>query len=155
MKDNKVEGLKKRLKGDAICCIIIAIVMGVYAIAELSMYFSCNGEFVDMLNGSVQGLVMSIAFVIISLIMFEIMKHGKPFSKRIIVKLRVLGIWVMISAYLPDVVSFLVEFVKNNEGYFFPEISNVFVSLLGVLLVIISEIFYYGYELQEDVDSIA
>lgn len=108
-----------------------------------------------MLNGSVQGLVMSITFVIISLIIFEIMKHGKPFSKRIIVKLRVLGIWVMLSAYLPDVVSFIVEFLKNNEGYFFPDMSNVFVSLLGVLLIIISEIFYYGHELQEDVDSIA
>ena len=155
MKDNKVERLKKRLTGDAICCIIIAVVMGVFAIAELSMYFSCNGEFANMLNGSVQGLVMSITFVIISLIIFEIMKHGKPFSKRIIVKLRVLGIWVMLSAYLLDVVSFIVEFLKNNEGYFFPDMSNVFVSLLGVLLIIISEIFYYGHELQEDVDSIA
>ena len=82
MKDNKVERLKKRLTGDAIYCIIIAVVMGVFAIAELSMYFSCNGEFANMLNGSVQGLVMSITFVIISLIIFEIMKHGKPFSKR-------------------------------------------------------------------------
>lgn len=155
MKDNKVEGLKKRLKGDAICCIIVAIVMGMFAVAELSMYFSCDGAFPDMLKGSVQGLVMSISFVIISLIMVEITKHGKPFSKRIIVKLRVLGIWVMISAYLPDAVPCLVEFVRNNEGYFFPEISHVFVSFLGILLVIISEIFYYGYELQEDVDSIA
>ena len=155
MKDNKVEGLKKRLTGDTICCIIVAVVMGVFAIVELSMYFSCNGEFLDMLKGSVQGLVMSIAFVIISLIMFEIMKHGKPFSKRIIVKLRVLGIWVMISAYLPDAIPCFVEFVRNNEGYFFPEISHVFVSFLGILLVIISEIFYYGYELQEDMDSIA
>lgn len=33
--------------------------------------------------------------------------------------------------------------------------KNVIVSIIGVVIGVVSEIFVYGYELQDDVDSIA
>ena len=33
--------------------------------------------------------------------------------------------------------------------------KNVIVSVIGVVIGIVSEIFVYGYELQDDMDSIA
>ena len=155
MKDVKAEGLQKRIKADMIFSVVVAVIMLGVAIANFVFYFVHDGNYSEILCGAVQALVTCGGLIIVSLIMIEISKKGKPFSKSIIMKLRVLAVWVMLGVFLPNMVTFIVELVKMQESEFSLGGRDVFVGILGVTIGIISEIFYYGYELQEDMDSIA
>lgn len=155
MKDMKAEKLKERITVEMICGIVIAIAMGGMALVSIWSYIACDGTYVDTLGKAVEALVISIVFVIIDLIMAEIVKNGKPFSKSIIKKLQILAVWIMIGAYLPDIVVFVVDMSKLNVAEIVFDSKNIFVMLFGMIIGIVSEIFYYGFELQEDVDSIA
>ena len=156
MRDTKVEGLKKRLRVDVVCCFMIAIVEGILAMIDLWVFATCNESAnIDTLEEAVRALVISVSFVLLSFIMVEIQKNGKPFSKSIILKLRVLAVWVMVGAYIPNIASCVAEFVKTSVTTVLFNIDNVLVLLLGVIIAVISEIFVYGYELQEEMDSIA
>lgn len=156
MRDIKVEGLKKRLRVDVVCCFMIAIVQGILAMVDFWVFATLNRVAdVDILEEAVRALVISVSFVLLSLIMVEINKDGKPFSKGIILKLRVLAVWIMVGAYIPNIAVCVAEFVKTSVTTVLFNIDNVFVLLLGATIAIISEIFVYGYELQEEMDSIA
>lgn len=155
MKDIKAENLKKRIAVEMICGIAVAIAMGGMAIVSIWSYIACEGTYIETLGKAVQALVMCIVFFIIDLIMIEIVKNGKPFSKSIIIKLQILAVWIMIGAYLPDIAIFVVNMSKNSVAEIVFDPKNVFIMLFGMIIGIISEIFYYGYELQEDMDSIA
>lgn len=155
MKDTKAENLKKRIKADMVISIVVAVVMLGVAIANFASYFVYDGMHSEILCGAVQSFVTCIGLIIISLIMMEISRKGKPFSKSIIVKLRVLAVWIVIGAFFPNMVTFIVDLAKMQEAEFSLGGRDAFVAILGVIVGIISEIFYYGYELQEDMDSIA
>lgn len=155
MKDSKTEGLKKRIKADMIFTIIVAVVMLVVMISNFVSYFTYDGIHSEMLSGAIQSLVTCGGLIAISLIMVDIFRKGKPFSKSIIVKLRVLAVWIIVGAFLPNVVTFIVEILTIQEAEFSMGGRDAFVAILGVIIGIVSEIFHYGYELQEDMDSIA
>ena len=155
MKDMKVENLKKRITTEMICGMVVAIAMGGMALVSIWSYIACDGTYIETLSQAIQALVICIVFIIIDLIMIEIIKNGKPFSTSSIVKLRILAVWIMIGAYLPDVVVFVVSMIKINIAEIIFDPKNMFIMLFGIIIGIISEIFYYGYELQEDMDSIA
>lgn len=155
MKDMKAENLKNRITVEMICGIAVAIAMGGMALASIWSYIACDETYTETLGNAVQALVICIAFIIIDLIMIEIIKNGKPFTKSIILKLQVLAVWTMVGAYLPDIAVSLANMLKFNVAEVIFDAENMFVMLLGMIVGIISEIFRYGYELQEDMDSIA
>lgn len=155
MKDMKAENLKKRITVEMICGIAVAIAMGGMALVSIWSYIACDGTYTETLGNAVQALVICIAFIIIDLIMIEIIKNGKPFTKSIILKLQVLAVWTMVGAYLPDIAMFVANMSKTGVAELIFDAKNMFVMLLGVIVGIVSEIFRYGYELQEDMDSIA
>lgn len=155
MKDMKVENLKKRITVEMICGIVVAIAMGGMALVSIWSYIACNGTYTETLGNAVQAFVICIAFIIIDLIMIEIIKNGKPFTKNIILKLQVLAVWTMVGAYLPDIAMSVASMSKTGTAEVLFDAKNMFVMLLGMMVGIISEIFRYGYELQEDMDSIA
>lgn len=153
--DNKSDKLKNRLKIDTICCLITAIVMGLLALINMCYFLSCKETYLDTLSGAAGAFTICLSFVIISLILVEIKKTGKPFTKSIIWKLRILAIWIMFGAFLPDLTTLTAEFILRNTFEIIINTKNLFTCLLGVVIGILSEIFVYGYELQDDVDLIA
>lgn len=112
-----------------------------------------------MTNGIYAIFIMGIA-LILAFMLLEVHKNGKPFSKRIINELRILAVFIIIGGILPDAISNLISnavhgtsTLMNTEMIL--NAKNVIVSVIGVVIGIVSEIFVYGYELQDDMDSIA
>ena len=96
----------------------------------------------------IMGFIFYFAFLILDNI-FE------PFSKRNIRRLRVIAVLTMLLAIVPAAAMLIFKMVVfSHVNLGFSQI-NFFVLMTGILLGIISEIFKYGHELQEDMDQIA
>jgi len=110
---------------------------------------------IDSTGNAVSSIMMAVLFLIAYFMMQNIVKEGKPFSRKNIKRLRIMSIIIMLAALIPGSVKLLMTFaVFLNVTVQFSQISFL-VLVLGVLLGVISEVFRYGYELQEDLDQIA
>ena len=148
--DDKMNSLKNRTKADMVFSFVVAVIAAGVAITEFWVYFSMDGSVEKYLTNGIYAIfIMGIA-LILAFMLLEVHKNGKPFSKRIINELRI----------LPDAISNLISnavhgtsTLMNTEMIL--NAKNVIVSVIGVVIGIVSEIFVYGYELQDDMDSIA
>lgn len=94
------------------------------------------------------GIIFNFAYLILDNI-FE------PFSKKNIMRLRIMAVLTMLLAIMPAIIMNsikMIYFYNINIG--FSQI-NFFVMMIGVLLGVISEVFKYGHELQEEIEQIA
>ena len=155
MKDSKVEGLKKRIKADTICTIVMAIIMLGLLMVNMRSVYVYEGDYSGVIRSVVLLLVAVVVLIILSIMMIEILRKGKPFSKSVIMKLRVLAVWVILGAFLPNVVTMILEFTTTQQTELSIGITEILIAILGMMIGMISEVFYYGYELQDDMDSIA
>ncbi len=93
------------------------------------------------------GLIFYFAYLILDNI-FE------PFSKKNIIRLRIMAVLTMLLALLPATIMNIIKMVVfYNMNITFSQI-NFFVLMSGVLLGVISEVFKYGHELQEEIEQI-
>ena len=158
--NTKVEGLRKRTKSDMIASFAMALLAVYIVVVELYKYGNAQeSSFVHLTNG-IYAISFGIIEIILGLILLEVHKLGKPFSKRIINGLRALAVWVMITGIMPDMLAPIID--QAGTGYIeLPGLDvllsahNLVIVALGVVIGVISEIFVYGYELQEDNDLIA
>ena len=110
---------------------------------------------IDSAGNAVSSIMLGALFLIAYFMMRNIVKESKPFSRENINRLRVMAVTTMLAAIIPGIVKMLMTFaVFLNATVQFSQISFL-VLVLGVLLGVISEVFRYGYELQEDMDQIA
>ncbi|HPD01318.1 MAG: hypothetical protein GX625_08360 [Clostridiaceae bacterium] len=160
MKDKKAESLKKRIFGDMICSFAIAAVSIYVFITEMWTYFSTDRTYPKHITFGLYALFVFGFTLITGLILLEIRKTGKPFSQKIINKLRVLAVLVIVAGLIPDAVTPIIDDMLNGSAtqvaykLVFSE-KNIIIAIVGVVIGIVSEMFVYGYELQDDIDSIA
>ena len=158
--DDKMNSLKNRTKADMVFSFVVAVIAAGVAITEFWVYFSMDGSVEKYLTNGIYAIfIMGIA-LILAFMLLEVHKNGNPFSKRIINELRILAVFIIIGGILPDAISNLISnavhgtsTLMNTEMIL--NAKNVIVSVIGVVIGIVSEIFVYGYELQDDMDSIA
>lgn len=165
--NKKEENLKKRLYGDAICTWVIAafvVLIGLSKVMDAISGFMNGGVMKGSLEESpalalgdgVRELLMAAAVVLLALILTNIRKEGRPFSQKNVNMLRVMAILLIICAVSKIIVS-------SFSGFFDPQatfqltfgLTDLVYGVVGAIIGIISEIFYYGYGLQEELDSIA
>ena len=156
--DDKIIHLKKRTKADMVCSLIIAVIAICVAVLQFVTYVSTEGTNVAYLTNGIYALFAFGVTLILFLMLLEVHKNGKPFSKRIINELSVLAVFVIIGGIIPNALTTVI----HNEIYRLDSqiemvlcAKNVIISLIGVVIGIVSEIFIYGYELQDDMDLIA
>jgi hypothetical protein len=110
---------------------------------------------IDCVHRAAYYILLGIVFMFIYLIMKNIIKEGRPFSKTNILFLRIVAILVMLTSIIPGVIKSLMTFFI----FLNPEISSEYINflglILGVLIGILSNIFKHGSEIQEDIDNIA
>ena len=151
--DKKVVELNKRLKGDMMITLIVTAVMAFIGVAQTINFFM-KGD-ITLLKRGIQAIVMMLPLLIVYLILKRIEKTGKPFDEKIVKMLRILALMIIIAGVLPAFVETFANLVRFET--FTVEFNgfDLFIPLLGVIIGIISEIFVYGKELQEDSDLIA
>lgn len=111
-----------------------------------------------LLSDSILYLFIAAALFLFSLILSEIHKTGRPFSKKIINKLRTIAFVLIFASIIPNTVSSMVCDFLDADALSFSlsfETINLAIMVFGVVVGLFSEIFNYGFELQENMDSIA
>ena len=73
MKDSKVEGLKKRIKADTICTIVMAIIMLGLLMVNMRSVYVYEGDYSGVIRSVVLLLVEVVVLIILSIMMKCIM----------------------------------------------------------------------------------
>lgn len=158
MKENIMK-LKKRTKVDYICSFICPGIAFFITISELVTFISSKNHPESRLLNCTYAAFMFLIMLITGLLLLQIHRNGQPFSKKTVNMLRILAVTVMLCGVFPDVIVSIANAVHNNSAMihvsFLLEGKNFAIMGTGLAIGIISEIFIYGYELQEDNDSIA
>lgn len=166
---NAQNSLQKRLYFDTICTYIMTAGMAIIAFAKLLTFIEVvNASKIagENYKGTAPGLILSdvVFFIFLAAIIFvfslvlkEVHRTGRPFSEKIIKRLRVMAIMLMLASVVPEAAAMIAGFFDSNATYglFRMESINLGIMAFGVVVGLISEIFKYGYELQENMDSIA
>ncbi len=147
------EKLKKRTFADTVLSCIFCFCAIVGVVYQFIGYVN-HPKIKEYISNGLFTVVIFAELCFLSLILLEIRKTGKPFSKKIITKLRVMAIILFGGGLIP---SYMTSSISENESLVSAtfDMQNVLIIALGVIIGIISEIFVYGLSLQEDNDSIA
>ena len=105
-------------------------------------------------KASLCSLVIFAELGLLALILLEIRKTGKPFSKKIITKLRLMAVILLAGGLIPSCSTIPVDDSQFAVTISF-DMQNILIIGIGVIIGILSEVFVYGLSLQEDNDSIA
>ncbi len=100
--------------------------------------------------------LLAVAFGLLAKILSAINKDGRPFTKKNVKLFRTIAIIVICCAAVPMVVSSIAGFFDAQATFHLTfTVQDFWFAVAGAIVGVISEIFYYGNELQEDVDLIA
>ncbi|WP_024861557.1 DUF2975 domain-containing protein [Ruminococcus flavefaciens] len=147
------EKLKKRTFIDTILsCLLCFSALG--AAVYQFIGYSEHTAIKEYLINSLYSLVLFAELGLLALILLEIRKTGKPFSKKIITKLRIMAVVLIAGALIPSYATVPISEQEYSVVIVF-DMQNMLFIALGVIIGILSEVFVYGLSLQEDNDMIA
>ena len=161
--DKKISGeLVKRIKGDTFLNRVVAGVVCIVAITYL-LYFvttllsrNFEGNALQLYaENFVKIGCLAVSLVILSSILNEICKTSKPFTANIVKKFKVMAIVLIAAVPLAMLTSFITVFRFSESVILTFSFSDILIMSFGVIIGIISEIFYYGTKLEEEMDKIA
>lgn len=162
MKDKKAEKLKKRIGIDTVCYFMVSgiCLLNIYSkitmLTTLYKYAREEIEEIAEVAGDILGYVMiCLILFILGLMLLHIRKNGKPFSKSNIRKLQIIAGLTIGCGILPSVLATVITFICTGSAFLDYGVHEICIMFLGSAIGILSEIFYYGNELQDDMDSIA
>lgn len=104
---------------------------------------------------AIQCLLVAIVLFFISMALKDVQNGGKPFSKFFIRCLRLSALFTILLGILPGTVKFILSMFYLSNYFIKISANAFFVILIGIVIGVISEIFIYGKELQEEMDQIA
>jgi membrane protein YdbS with pleckstrin-like domain len=100
----------------------------------------------------VRTIFMAVIFHFAFLILDNIFE---PFSKRNIKRLRIIAVLTMLLALIPGAIMEVLKLLFFYKSHITFSQINFFVLMTGILLGVLSEVFKYGHELQEEIEQIA
>lgn len=106
-------------------------------------------------NAIIRSVLMEIIFILIYKMLSEMKKGRTPFSRYCVRILRCVAILSFLLALLPkfaDIVGSIIVFQYVTISF---SSLNFYIISMGVVFGVISEIFDFGCELQNDIDQIA
>lgn len=108
---------------------------------------------IEEIGMAIKSFMILILFLIAYQIMRNIVKEGMPFTEKNIKKLRMAAIITILNAIIPGCLKTMITmlFFTNSNAHLSQ--TNILVVILGVLIGAVSEIFKYGYELQNNISS--
>lgn len=164
MKEKRSMELIKRLKLDAICSWIIAIVLSVVTISffvRFLMLINTSNydikEIDDVISFFTRLFSITIAQIILSFMLRNIINTGRPFSSNNASKIRAIAI-VLICSFPLEIILTLIGHgmcSTQNANLICINYEGIILMFIGTIIGIISEIFFYGKELEDEMDQIA
>ena len=109
----------------------------------------------DNVNGIVKSILIEIIFILLYIMLSRVKRGLTPFSMKNVWILRYVAMSSFLLALFPVVVEMvgsIIMFQYITIGY---SSLNFYIISIGVVFGIISEIFKYGCEIQEDINQIA
>jgi len=103
----------------------------------------------------INALLLGTVFLLLHFVMRNFVKQRTPFVKQNIILMRGIAVLTILSAMLPGISKAMLSLALLESGTFRFSIMNFWLLMLGVALGVISEIFRYGYSLQEEMNQIA
>jgi hypothetical protein len=147
------EKLKKRTFIDTILSCFFCFAALVFAVWQLIVFIG-NTHIKAYLTNSLCSFVIITELGLLALILLEIRKTGKPFSKKIIAKLRIMAVTLFAGGLIPSTTTTPISDREFGVIVCF-DMRNFLIIGIGVIIGILSEVFVYGLSLQEDNDLIA
>ncbi|WP_295072379.1 DUF2975 domain-containing protein [Ruminococcus sp.] len=152
MNDSISKDLKKRTFADTFISCGLCFVELAFSVYHIIEYF--RGGSPECISNAVYCFIIFAELGLLSLILLEIKRTGKPFSKKIITKLRAMSLILIVGGIMPRITEMTSK--NGNEAISFTFSSmNMLVIFLGIIIGILSELFVYGMSLQKDNDLIA
>ena len=152
MTNPNLTSLKKRTSIDLILSGIIGIAGAVAGIIFLIKFG--DGAPKQYLTNAVYSLALAAETLLLCLILIHVRKKGTPFSKTVILLLRIMAVILFLAGLMPSFVE--VESEPNMVAVATTfNFQNFLLIALAAIIGAISEIFVYGKALQEDNDLIA
>lgn len=142
--------LKKRTFTDTVISCILCAAAIVFSACQVISFFSTDDP--QHISYAVYFFIIFAELGLLSMILVEIRKTGRPFSAGIITRLRIMAIILMAGGLMPNLSNVEESGTILSMNF---DIKNLIIAFLGVIVGIISEIFVYGRDLQEDNDTIA
>ncbi len=155
--DKKSVKLRKELNGKSL---IAWMFSGVFLLASLAALLCFCKQYWDpvpipaevrlsWLQQCIQMLMASGTAAEIALIFQEICSTGVPFSRSVTRRFRVIACILVLTGPLLAAAAWIIS------GHPFDGMNTSLVSLSGVFVLSIAEIFRYGFSLQQEMDQIA
>ncbi|MDD6772203.1 MAG: DUF2975 domain-containing protein [Inconstantimicrobium porci] len=108
-----------------------------------------------MIEDSIRVIVIFLIFLFMDIILRAVLKHGKPFTKKTVNCLRTISILIMLVALLPKTAAVAEGILYSGTSVVTIDfIKDGAVLMIGAVIGIISEIFRYGCDLEEEMDYI-
>ena len=145
--------LKKRTFTDTVITCILCGAALVMAVWQFVTYLSGRG-IPEYLTNAAYSFMIFTELGLLSMILLEIRRTGVPFSKKIILKLRIMAVVMMAGGIVPRCQQIGADDTSMAVSVTFDSV-NMLLIVLSVVVGIISEVFVYGLKLQQDNDSIA
>ena len=162
--------LQKRLHSDTILTYIVAGLLGLVSVISLFYFFLAldnarlaGSEYTgdapgDILRETLLYMFIAVAMLLFSFVLREIHRTGKPFSKMNVNRFRAMAFILIFASIIPEAAKGLVGFADptaTDATFQLLNARSLCVMFFGVVCGLVSEIFKYGYELQDSMDSIA
>jgi hypothetical protein len=100
---------------------------------------------------------ITVAQILLSVILTSIVRNGRPFIEGNVKRIRTMAIVLLASFPLEMIASMTAGVLKkgNSTGEIKIDFAGLMIMFIGAVIGIISEIFFYGKELEEEMDKIA
>jgi len=145
--------LNKRIKSDRIISLIVCILIALVGIYQVVLF--CTGGDTNSLRIAVHAFTCSAVLALIYLALLSVKKEGKPFTDKVIGYLRTCSVIIITGGILPFFLEMAVYIMRGETYTWNVGDFDLLIPILGVVVGMISEIFVYGKDLQEDNDLIA
>ncbi|MCQ2465581.1 MAG: DUF2975 domain-containing protein [Oscillospiraceae bacterium] len=155
--DKNVKKLKHKIYGDSVISWVFAFDSFINALTRFLSYAN-NGHSEKTLR---EAGFCTLAFIVLTLIGFilhEVKTSSRPFTKKLVWEMRILGVTLAAGAFLPDLLCLIMGLINNNTSevtLFSADSGAGIIFICGIVTEIFSEIFVYGNQLQDDNDLIA
>lgn len=160
MNNKELQKIIKKTAADRLVVIFMALIALIVSVENFIKFFTTADPTFQELSDGFHGLFLFGILFILWIIIMDIKRSKKPFSKSVVKLLNILAIWTLLASLIPDIASnILYDLVMTDFKYIGYNVTDVITSInisilvLAAAIGIIADIFNYGCQLQDDVDS--